>query len=528
MQVRRLNKTKVIITSIIIVLLIVYLVITINYLSRSSKNSIQTVHDATSVEELLDFYECKDVRIKGSNDNAFAKYIYLTFGKDLWDEDVSNEGYFGGIVANLAKILDYDNYRLIDSIRELTIDVLCDKESKETKAIYVNGELNYFQKEYSKKIAEKEYKPVDTTSFTIYSKELNELIDANWETKNIDFGTLESRFNNYDIYFDEGIEVKTIGGKVYNIIFTDKYKASIINGLNANSNEEDIVKLLGKPQFEFNGVYGYKGDKIYAFFSDNEVSVYRIENDYKQEEFLKAWQEFNETKNAKKFTSQITDIWQDFDNYIADSNYIEIQYTIKGVKIAFNVGGENGLLLYNNFRGMLQEELNLEKITKENLPQNVYLHTDTDLIFEQEKERIFKRDNLYNDSYIAMMEYDINIDGESLNDEELKDKYKFTDIKSNEFNLIFSYAVQDEISGIQFVSKNRNYPNSELIRHKKIYRYGWINDEQFIYSVKEQGIYLYNPKRREVKTLIEGNEDFYIKGIEDGKLLYDDKKLNLI
>ena len=176
---------------------------------------------------------------------------------------------------------------------------------------------------------------------------------------------------------------------------------------------------------------------------------------------------------------------------------------------------------------MLQNGITLKTITKDNLPEYVYMHTDTDLVFSYETERVFKKNNSYSDSYISMMEYDSNVDQQSPYNY-TENKFNFTDIKSEEFNMLFSYVMQDELYGIHFVSKNRDYPNSELIKHKKIYRYGWINNEQFIYSVKNQGIYMYNPKKRTIRTLAEGDGEFYIKGIENNKLIYDDKKLDLV
>ena len=34
-----------------------------------------------------------------------------------------------------------------------------------------------------------------------------------------------------DVYFDEGYEIKTLQGKVYNIVFTKNYDGTVIDGL---------------------------------------------------------------------------------------------------------------------------------------------------------------------------------------------------------------------------------------------------------------------------------------------------------
>ena len=507
---------------LILIILIIALIAVIMLLKTNpEKPMVQVSSEISSIEELLKFYDCKNISIHNSSEDSFEKDIYLEFGEGLWKGEESNERYFGSIISNLTVILEYDSFRMIDSSRELVIAVICDKENNSTRAIYINGQINYFQQEIAKKVAKKEFKRLDTIELTINSTEIKKLMDANWNPRNIDFGQLESRFEDYDIYFDEGLEIKTIGGKVYNIIFTEKYTDSIINGLKVNSSKQEIVKTLGNPLFEQDEIYGYKGEKIYVFFSGNEVSVYRVEDDYNQQEFLEVWNNFNETKNAKKFINEVTDVWPDFDIYLSESNFVTLQYTLKGIKIEFNTGGENGLILYNNFNGELQEGLTLEKITEENLPKYVFLNTDLDLVFIEEQKRSFNKQQLYSDDYIAMMEYDSNMQEDNTN-EESENKYSYTNTKSNEFNMIFSYVLEDEIYGIKFVSKTREYPNSELIRHKLIYRYGWIDDEQFVYSVKNTGIYLYNAKTRNLETLVEGNDEFNIKEIKNNVVIYDD------
>jgi len=168
----------------------------------------------------------------------------------------------------------------------------------------------------------------------------------------------------------------------------------------------------------------------------------------------------------------------------------------------------------------------LNTITAENLPEYVYLHADEDLVFSEEKTRVVHNSNLYSEEYIGMQDNPGLTEGHIDENGELKN-YKFTNRESNEFFLVYSYTYEEGIYGVEFVSKNRTYPNTELTRHKQIYTYGWLNDEQFVYSVKGKGIYYYNAKTRVLRTLIEGNGNFKINGLEGTKLLYDDTSINL-
>ena len=359
---KKMNKRgKIAIAIAILIIIIIVLFVILKELKESqSADELKAPYEITSIEELLAYYDCEDIKVRDGADEAFEKDIYLKLGEDLWANENLNEGYFNSIILNLTDLLKYSSYRMIDSSRELVIAVLCDKENKKISATYINGEVNYFQKQTAKKEATKEYKEIESVNLTINAKEIQDLISCNWVANTVNFGTIESRFEDYDIYFDEGIEVKTLGGKVYNIIFTEKYQGNIINNLKVNSDNEKIKKSIGTPVFEEYNLIGYKGDKIYVFFSENAVSVYRIEDDYKQEEFIKLWEEFNETKNAKTFVNKLTDLWQDYDKYVYDSQFIAIQYSLKGIKIEFNTTGENGLILYNNYRGSLNDRNKLE------------------------------------------------------------------------------------------------------------------------------------------------------------------------
>ena len=398
----------------------------------------------------------------------------------MWIEDKSNEAYFSAIIMYLTPKLKYQNYKMIDSERELEISVVANKENKTIDAVYINGILNYFQKEGTKKVASHEIKTIEEISMSIQAKEINQLINNDWEVGKAAFGTVESRFENYDIYFDEGIEVKTIDSKVYNIIFTEKYKGTIVNGLKVNDEKGRIEKALGKPSFENSDLIGYKGDKIYVFFSKNEVSIYKVENDYKDEEFLKILKEFNETKNAVNFVETLTSLWTDYDEYTYDKMQVLLKYTLKGIEIKFNITGENGLIIYNNYKGPLAEGITLQNLNKDNLPEHVYLHTNIDLVFYKEEERV--ADLLFMDKEEARAMAESQ---EKENKEGNYIEYCFSEKENTNFYIIYDYTEEEGIANVRFASKDRSYPNSELTVHKQIYTYGWLNNYQFIYFFRK-------------------------------------------
>ncbi|MBR6033572.1 MAG: hypothetical protein IKP28_02365 [Clostridia bacterium] len=77
------------------------------------------------------------------------------------------------------------------------------------------------------------------------------------------------------------------------------------------------------------------------------------------------------------------------------------------------------------------------------------------------------------------------------------------------------------------MSKDRKLPDSELIRHKVINTYGWLNDEELLYSVKGEGIFKYNAETRKLETIITGSDTFEIIKIENNTVYYDNNKIML-
>ena len=234
-------------------------------------------HNLTTIEDVLEYYNCELIKKTMSDTDGLDYNLYVKFAKTYYDKNQSNKAYFTGIITYLSKCLDYNNYSLIDSSKQINIVVICDKEQQVISQIYYNGDRTYFETKDNEKIVN-DYKETKVTELDINSDELKKIIDNGWKNNNIYLGTQESTFEEYDIYFDEGIEVKTTASYIYNIIFTDKYKKNIVNGLKVNDSQNEITNKLGAPAFIDDNleIVGYKSKDLYIFFSKDEVSIYRV------------------------------------------------------------------------------------------------------------------------------------------------------------------------------------------------------------------------------------------------------------
>ena len=504
------KKIKLVIMLSIAIIIFLLIINVYNNTKQNNKNNLDKTYfsssDFTSVKEILEYYGNVYMSEKTLKNDKYSFVIYTKFKYDLFEKEESNETFYYKIINLIAKFSDYQNFKIIDNSKDITIKVTC--ENDKVKVIDINGDTNYF-KTMETNIALKKYNNNNAVDFDIQSEILNQLIENNWITKNVNFGEKDSTYDKYDIYFDEGIEVRTIAGKVFNIVFTEKYKDKILNNITVDKTEDEIKEILGTPTFEniATGFFGYKGEKLYIFFYNGEVSIYRIENNDTTLEFIKLIEKYNQDKDIKSLGNSLTDLWNDYDEYNYDTNYVELIYSLKGVKIQFNVGNPNGFILYNNYTGYATEEKNIYEVTDKNeLLKGVYIE-NTDLVYEAEANRCEKEYFKYNN------------EGD------------YSKEKLEEFNKPFTMSCSQNINNtytkIKFISTNKEYADSELDENLVINSYIWKDDFNFIYSIKNEGIYSYDCQTRNIKKLITGNEDFEIQSIENNKLKYDDKEIEI-
>ena len=507
---KKTNRSLKIAMIIIIALIIVYIVVksiinvyvSINQVPQESNNGLKyNVNEYDSLSQLLNAHGCTLINRVENSDKI---QIYLNFKYDLYTGEKSNENFF----FNLSKIIvEYENFKnieLIDQSKDIDIEVTC--ENKNIVEYKINGDLNYYLNHDSEMSSKKSLSKV--TNFMIQSKELQQLINGNWDESKVDWGTRESVCNGYNIYFDEGIKYKKVSRKVYNVIFNENYKGNIAGGLNVSSTLEEIKYALGEPTFSDNNndLYGYISENNYLFFDtvNKEISVYPVvkisEDEEKQlKEFIK---EMNESSDIKTFANHVTDLWIDYDTYNFDSNYVDLKYTLRGIELNISSGSlKNGIFIYQNYNG----NRNIREL------ENVYIK-DTDIVFEEEKTR-----NI-NDQLSRIEQGDYTEEQLELMSENFAIRFKNTN----------TVNYKPEYSGAMFFSRDKKYADSELDRNVLISSYYWYDDNKLVYSVNNDGIYVYNCITRVSAKIVEIAEDIEINSASNGKIIYNEtEELNV-
>lgn len=490
---------------IIVLLVLIFIFFLFNLiLSNYGKAEKINTDNIDSIKDVIEFYESKYISETSSTEEGFNTDAYVEFKYPLYSENKSsNEEYFTKIINGCAQVIYYKSYRLIDSKNNINIQVIC--ENRKIQKIIINGIEDYFIYMNSQYSMENyvEIVPIDIIA---ESPILQECINNRWDPNSINFGSRDSIFEGYYIYFDEGIRVRSISNKIYNIIFEKNYNANVLSGIFPGMDFDSIKQILGKPSFDDSnlGLIGYKGKEFYVFFYKDQISIYRNTEEDTEEFFKLADKFIDEEVDLLEFMNQLTYLWPDYSEYNYNYNYVFISYPLKGIEIKINYDDINGILVYNNIKA------GLPKI--ETYLENTYFvaRLQLDLVFDSERRRINSEEKLLDNCLEfkeSLSEEDLKIIGESL-------KYDIYPLKDTN-GYIFS---------MRFISKNGDMPNREL--NDGISSYTWLGD-YFIYSKKSKGIYSYDINTGYVSRLITGTENYNIKGIENGILKYDDKGIGI-
>lgn len=448
-------KVGIIILAAIMVILIVFFVVLANSEpdgSQKEYSSLQTVQD------VVEYYGSKYISQDYSEEKGYSIDINVVFKVAPYVEETNevNREYYEKLLGDIAKVLSYKSYIVIDDENSLVIKVKCGNGI--VREIIINDISDYFTYIESE-LSTKTFKEIKETDISVSSELLNNIIQSGWDS-NYDFGVRDSRFNNYEIYLNQGIKVRRIQDKIYNVIFTDRYVGDIVEGVSISTPKSEIIEKYGEPAFEDeeNNIIGYKTNSFYIFFEENEVSVYRVYsgkiNDFYNLADSILVKDYK-TKDLLNFMNELTYLWKDYETYYYSGSEVFLSYPHKGIEIKINYDNENGILIYNNVKSdFTQVENHLR-----NTSYTSKLKLDS--MFEAEKRRVSNSKELIENA----------------------EKFSSEDEEHGRSLAYDNYPVKDEnenIYSMKFISKDSNYPDREI--NDTIVDFAWNDNTHFVYN----------------------------------------------
>lgn len=510
------NKNKIIFVIVVLILFMILSLIMLYFtLNRKPENEdslqvsdeieLKGLSDFRSIKEILEFSGAKYISEENIKNSDYDIKISTEFKYDLYEKEVSQEKYFLAIINRISYFVRYSkSYILVDESKDIEIKVIC-KDNK-TAEILINGEEDYYLKHDNQNSLnnKKEDKMLD---LRVQSDELENLIDNNWNYSEDIFGSEDSKFDNYYIFHDEGISVRVIQNKVYNIVFNKSYENKVISGISVGEEFDDIIDVLGKTIYisQADSYIGYKTKDFYVFFSKSdlngdEISIYPNET-FEVEEFEKLTNKFIDNEiNIKEFMNELTYLWPDYDSYKYSSDYLKITYPNKGVGIEYGNDTENGIILYKNYNLTDESKKWLENA-------KVFSKLEEDLIVKKELERLNRQFDIKNSAEYMFAFSDKNY------------------VKSDIYSYAFDRNLEGNISKVLFVNKTQEYFNKELKEH--ITNGFFVDNENFVYGIANEGIYVFNVLTNEKQLLIEGDEPFELIEFKENILYYDSETVIL-
>lgn len=462
-----------------------------NKREKINPEDIDLNQNLETVQDVVEYLESDFISMEDSKTEGYDIDIYVNFKYNLYEENISKEPYFKNFYEKIARVTNFKSFRMIDSSKNITIEVTC--TSNRITEVKINGDTNYYQNQASKNSKENELK-VENIDLKVNSDVLQKLINEKWKTANVNLGSKESRYEKYDIYFDEGYKVRTIQGKAFNIIFTKNYKNAVVNNYKVGEKLETIESELGT-SYKKTGMLGYRTDTFYVIFTENEISIYpNIQYDYT--EFENLVKEYDTKKDINDFMDKLTDIWPDYNSYTYDTNYVSIEYALKGVKISFTSTKKDGIQIYENYKGDLK--YNKQQYT------DLYYKIDENLLMKNENKRLMGE--MYDNSGME------------------NDPIHY----SNKFYLFWTLD-NGRYKNIKIKSLDKEYPDSELDESVVITSYVWADDSHLVYGIANDGIYVYDAEKCENQKILSGEDSYKITGYdrETNIIEYDDTKARI-
>ncbi len=377
------------ITLIILVVIFIILLMIVGSREIEKQNTpiYSTIEEMPDVATLINQMYGEYKKMEDSQDERYFKDIYVDLKYGLYEGENSKKDFYNSLITTVAQKMNYENVRVIDEEKQIEIRIVCDTENGELIGSYINGDTNFYG-HYESQKALANYKKTAITELNIESNEINTLIQNGWNKNTLSIGEAEDEIDDYIEYSDFGINIYEIDEKVFNLLFDTRYTETVVNGIKVGDTFETIISKLGAPTFgsEEDGYIGYKGEELYVFFNEDQISIYPVEDEVKSINSLV--ERYEEDGSIKRLVSGATDLWENYENYYYDEYTVDLSYPLAGIKFQFGVSENHGIKIYNNFIGEIVENYTQEELSEMEIEIPSYIYfVEEDSVNEYERER---------------------------------------------------------------------------------------------------------------------------------------------
>ena len=450
------------------------------------------------VSEILAYHGSELIKETKSSEKGYDYDIYAKLKFPPIEENgYAEETFYDNVVVDLTAKLQ-SNFRIIDEEKDVVVRVKYDF-STYNSYYSINNVDDYFKVEQAKK--QNELAKKDITELNINSDVLNSIINSKWERRKASLGTIETSVNKYDVYYDEGYYIRTLGTRIYNILFTNNYKGQVVSGITTGMTNDAIIQKLGTPTYTYsnNSLIGYRSNDIYAFFHDGQISIYEVAklNATDNKTFAELFTKLNKDGDVTSFYNELNVLYPNPESSTEKDDDISAFYPTLGFKLHFG-GNNNGITIYSNYQGYITNDVTMDDLRNGKVPPNTDLDIKNDAVFFAEKLRYL----------------------DELGKRNPDNNWAAATTK------LFQVHENEETHSFDFYSIDRKSIDSSINKTNgmKILK---LDDSRFVYNIPYDGIYIYNAQTLKTEKILQGtnDEELKLEKIENNILYYDNKTL---
>ena len=486
------KKLKIVFVVVLILLIAVMIASVIFYRSTLSGKNLP------DVGEILAYHGSELIKEEKSSEKDFSYDIYAKLKFPPIEENgYAEETFYDNLITDLTAKLQ-TNFRIIDEEKDVVVRVKYDFTTYNSY-YSINNIDNYFKVQQAK--VQSQIAKTQISELYVNTNVLQSIINSNWERRKASLGTSDSSINKYDIYFDEGYYIKTLGTKIFNIVFTNKFNGQVVNGITTGMTNEEIIRKIGEPTFSYsnNKLIGYKSNDFYAFFCNGEISIYEVAklNEQNNQTFAQLFTKLNKDGDVTSFYNSLNIVYPNPEISTEKGNDILLFYPTLGMKVHFGKDN-NGITLYSNYLGFVTTDKTIDDIKNGDVTPNTDLDLSNDAVFLSERTR-----------------YLDDIEKRTPNNSWAKLSTKNYQIYENEVTHCYEFYSIDKKSIDSSITKNSGM---NILS---------IDDNRFVYSIPFNGIYTYNAQTVKTDKILNAtnDEELKLEKVQDNILYYDNKTM---
>lgn len=137
------NYKKILIVLFVVIFILLCLSLCLSMMQEKLEKPELSYDNIKTVKQVVEYYKARYISEEESKEEGYFLDVNLKFTILPYDEnDNSNEKYYNDFIQDLAKVIKYKSFKMIDNENDITIKVICEKGK--IVSIIINDIEDYF------------------------------------------------------------------------------------------------------------------------------------------------------------------------------------------------------------------------------------------------------------------------------------------------------------------------------------------------------------------------------------------------